>query len=154
MEFDFTLNNPGIRTLVNQSRHRDRILRILNGDLPKRPLTDSNCHGLSLYLLNDLDLPSFVEPEEMYKIMSKNYRVIGGKDDIIAVWANSNGFLYHTGIYLGDISERKVVFEKNGIEGEYQFSDFSYFQQGFYMMLGKRLAFETEFTVLLHGKSR
>ena len=152
MEFDLTINNLGIRNLVNQSRHRDRILQVLHNDLLKRPLADSNCHGFTLYLMKELDLPSCVEPEEMNRVMSNNYRANGGRESIIAAWNNLNGFLYHTGLYLGDLSGRKIVFEQRGEKGEYGFGDFGYFFEEFFTICDKK--FETDWTVLFHGKSK
>jgi|SRR3989339_822905 len=152
MEFDFTLNNPGIRNLVNQSRHRDRILQVLHNDLLKEPLSNSNCHGLALYLMKELDLPTFVEPEEMYRVMAKSYRANGGKDSIIAAWNNLNGFPYHTGVYIGELSGRKIIFEQRGEKGKYGLGDFGYFFEKFFTIGNQK--FETNWTVLFHGKSK
>src|SRR3989338_562942 len=139
-----TLSDPKVQTIVERSLVGKRIIYLLEnqylGKVKDKIDNEPNCHGTVLYLIGEINLPRYGPPEEICdeKLDLRYPRVEETADAIIAVRNGLNNYLAHTGIYLGKVGDKRLVFEQNGKGGEFEFSDFGHFFQEYFEISGQK----------------
>ena len=104
--------------LVRKSIHRERIETLLS--IPDYgTYHESNCHGTSLYVLYLIAKPKYYSPKIMEKRISKEdfFTEPIYEGCLVSFWTK-NDRLHHTGVYLGDIEDKEIIFHQLNYRGK------------------------------------